>query len=247
MNSYKRVNHFNELLNKSSYINEIPDNVIVQIKSKLLEEEINVNYISVKNIKKMLKQLKLTQYYEYATIIIDKLCKEYTVEQTKLYEFVECDKNECGICMEEYTSFVKLSCSHMFCQMCIDTIINNKSNQNNDIDIFSCPMCRKSHCTKIIKTCSFIEKNLSSYEEQKNILLSEEEQKVIISMFHKVQYAFNVCKDKDRVDFLNYNFVIKKLCKIKGYNVDIPLVLSKSKLDYYENMWSKMIKHVEFD
>ena len=247
MNSYKRIDHFRELLNKSSYINENPDNVIVQIKSKLLEEEINVNYTSVKNIKKMLKQLKLTKYYEYANIIMHKLCEEYTVEQTKLYELVECDKSECGICMDEYTSFAKLSCSHIFCQTCIDTIINNKSNHDNTIDQFSCPMCRKSHCTEIIKTYSFIEKNMSSYEEQKNILLSEEEQKVLISMFPKVQYAFNICKDKDRVSFLNYNFVIKKLCNIKGYNTDIPLVLSKSKLDYYENIWSKMIQYMEFD
>lgn len=220
--TYKRLNHFEELLKtQSTQANKVPNDIIHKIEKELQSTGKDIN--DRDNIKNALKNLRLSSYYKHTTTIMNQLNKSTTFEEN-LYELIACDKDECGICMEEYTSFAKLSCSHMFCEECVNKLINNKSNK------LSCPMCRQ---TKFFGCAP-------------NKLLTEKEMDELKLMFEKVSYAFTTYCAGDRKNFLNYNFVIKKLCEIKGFNVYTPTFSSEAKQAQCEEIWSKLMKHVKF-
>lgn len=73
---YKRINHFNEWLSlfQAKESTDIPNEVYEAIINKMKQMRIiKKNRIKIKIIKQIMKQLKLTQYYEHIPHIISKL------------------------------------------------------------------------------------------------------------------------------------------------------------------------------
>ena len=73
---YKRINHFNEWLSQfqAKETTEIPAEVYDQIMKELHKNRIrDFRTLELKQMKKILKKLSLTQYYEHSTHIISKL------------------------------------------------------------------------------------------------------------------------------------------------------------------------------
>ena len=73
--AYKRINHFREILAQfqAKETTQIPDQVLEQIKQQIKKERINLEQITNKKAKEILKKLGYNKYYEHIPFIKDKL------------------------------------------------------------------------------------------------------------------------------------------------------------------------------
>ena len=73
--AYKRINHFREILAQfqAKETTQIPDSVIENIVKQLKKERIDVNNMSNKTVKDVLKKLGYNKFYEHIPFIKDKL------------------------------------------------------------------------------------------------------------------------------------------------------------------------------
>ena len=73
--AYKRINHFKEILAQfqAKETTDIPDNIIENIKNQIKKERININNLTNKETKTILKKLGYNKYYEHITFIKEKL------------------------------------------------------------------------------------------------------------------------------------------------------------------------------
>jgi len=73
--AYKRINHFREILAQfqAKETTQIPEEVLINIKSQIKKERINLKSITNKNAKDILKKLGYNKYYEHIPFIKDKL------------------------------------------------------------------------------------------------------------------------------------------------------------------------------
>jgi predicted RNA-binding Zn-ribbon protein involved in translation (DUF1610 family) len=66
-------------------------------------------------------------------------------------------------------------------------------------------------------------------------------------LFQKIQAPFNKYCPSDRKNFISYNFVFYKFCKLLGYNEFLhyfPLLKSKDKLYEQEKIWQKIMTDI---
>lgn len=73
--AYKRINHFREILAQfqAKETTQIPDEVLINIKSQIKKERINLKSVTNKKAKDILKKLGYNKYYEHIPFIKDKL------------------------------------------------------------------------------------------------------------------------------------------------------------------------------
>jgi hypothetical protein len=73
--AYKRINHFREILAQfqAKESTQIPDEIIDNIKKQIKKERINLNTITNKKTKEILKKFGYNKYYEHIPFIKDKL------------------------------------------------------------------------------------------------------------------------------------------------------------------------------
>jgi predicted amidophosphoribosyltransferase len=73
--AYKRINHFREILAQfqAKETTQIPEEVLENIKQQIKKERINVNQITDKRAKEILKKLGYNKFYEHIPFIKDKL------------------------------------------------------------------------------------------------------------------------------------------------------------------------------
>ena len=73
--AYRRINHFKEILAQfqAKETTEIPLEIIENIKNQIKKERIDINTLTNKKTKEILKKLKYNKYYEHITFIKDKL------------------------------------------------------------------------------------------------------------------------------------------------------------------------------
>ena len=73
--AYKRINHFREILAQfqAKETTQIPDEVIENIKLQVKKERMDINQITNKKAKDILKKLGYNKYYEHIPFIKDKL------------------------------------------------------------------------------------------------------------------------------------------------------------------------------
>lgn len=73
--AYRRINHFKEILAQfqAKESTDIPDDVIENIKQQIKKERVELNTLSSKRTKEILKKLGYNKYYEHITFIKDKL------------------------------------------------------------------------------------------------------------------------------------------------------------------------------
>lgn len=68
-------------------------------------------------------------------------------------------------------------------------------------------------------------------------------------MFRCIQAPFEKHKPRDRKNFLNYNYVLHKLCQLKGWNdfaQKFPLLKSRDNLYEQETIWKKICKELDW-
>jgi hypothetical protein len=73
--AYKRINHFREILAQfqAKESTQIPDEIIENIQKQIKKERINLNTITNKKTKEILKKFGYNKYYEHIPFIKDKL------------------------------------------------------------------------------------------------------------------------------------------------------------------------------
>ena len=73
--AYRRINHFKEILAQfqAKETTDIPPEIIQNIKNQIKKERIQLNKLSNKKTKEILKKLGYNKYYEHITFIKDKL------------------------------------------------------------------------------------------------------------------------------------------------------------------------------
>jgi hypothetical protein len=73
--AYKRINHFREILAQfqAKETTLIPDEIIENIKLQIKKERLDINTMSNKSTKDVLKKLRYNKYYEHIPFIKDKL------------------------------------------------------------------------------------------------------------------------------------------------------------------------------
>lgn len=86
--AYKRINHFREILSQfqAKEATDIPKEIIINIKNQIKKERINLNELTNKTTKDILKKLGYNKYYEHIPFIKDRLGIKPPVMTPKLEE-----------------------------------------------------------------------------------------------------------------------------------------------------------------
>jgi hypothetical protein len=146
---YTKKDHFRHKLDKFQGKSDL----IEKIKNKMKEMDIDI--IDSSNIRAILKELELYEWYDDIPYIMKQMVQtSFTIKEEMF---------ECPICFEEdKMSVIELDCKHKFCQSCVIKIKNTGSG------IMACPLCRKKHFIKIFNklTPEQINKLLADFDEE---------------------------------------------------------------------------------
>ena len=125
--AYKRINHFNEWLAQfqAKETTDIPEEVYKGILDELKKNKfININKLSYKNVREILKKLKFNKYYEHIPHIINILNGQKAPILTRHYEeqlrmmFKEIQTPFMTHCPAERKNFLSYSyVLHKFCEL----------------------------------------------------------------------------------------------------------------------------------
>ena len=124
--TYDRRHHFKELINqvqgKESTI--IPDNIIEQIKKEINKHKIPVEDIRKKEMRKILRTIRLTKYYEHVANILTKINPSAVItftkeEEDKLFYMFDCIQEPfIRFCPAERKNLINYNyILHKFCQI----------------------------------------------------------------------------------------------------------------------------------
>ena len=161
--AYKRANHLSEILNQfqAKESTEIDPEIYLQIKEELRIQRIHdYSKLEHKNMKKILKKLKLNKYYE--------------------------------------------------------------------------------HTHHIINTLNGVPPPTMKREQEENIK----------KMFKEIQKPFTIFRPKKRKNFLNYNYIIHKICELYSYDEFLshfPLLKSRTNLEEQDSVWKKICEYLNYD
>ncbi len=125
--AYKRINHFNELLAQfqAKESTEIPEEIFDEILGELKKERItNVEHITVKKIREILKKLKLTIYYEHVPYILNRINGKNApimtreIEEKLRFMFKEIQPSFVKHCPQDRSNFLSYSyVLYKFCEL----------------------------------------------------------------------------------------------------------------------------------
>lgn len=111
--AYKRINHFREILAQfqAKETTQIPDDVLENIKCQIKKERINLDQITNKKAKDILKKLGYNKYYEHIPFIKDKLGIKPPVMSPELEErlcnlFMDIQAPYAKYCPEDRVNFL---------------------------------------------------------------------------------------------------------------------------------------------
>tara|TARA_Y100000996_G_scaffold401540_1_gene372577 strand:+ start:69 stop:1199 length:1131 start_codon:yes stop_codon:yes gene_type:complete len=101
--AYKRINHFREILAQfqAKETTQIPDEVLLNIKLQIKKERIELNQITNKKAKEILKKLGYNKYYEHIPFIKDKMGIKPPIMSPELEETL------CNLFMEIQAPYAK--------------------------------------------------------------------------------------------------------------------------------------------
>lgn len=103
---------------------------------------------------------------------------------------------------------------------------------------------KKLELQKYYECINHIIYKLNNIQSNK-ILMTREQEENIIKMFKEICDAFLICNNGEIKIFLNYNYVIYKICELCEYSdllLLIPLIRSVKKLEYNDSIWEKICK-----
>jgi hypothetical protein len=111
--AYKRINHFREILAQfqAKETTQIPDDVLENIKTQIKKERINLEQMTNKKAKDVLKKLGYNKYYEHIPFIKDKLGIRPPVMSQELEErlcnlFMDIQAPYAKYCPEDRVNFL---------------------------------------------------------------------------------------------------------------------------------------------
>jgi len=111
--AYKRINHFREILAQfqAKETTQIPDEVLENIRLQIRKERINLEQITNKKAKDILKKLGYNKYYEHIPFIKDKLGIKPPIMSPELEEtlcnlFMEIQGPYARYCPEDRVNFL---------------------------------------------------------------------------------------------------------------------------------------------
>jgi hypothetical protein len=151
--TYKRINHFHDLLNQYESKNDnIDDSIIYTVAEQLESTNSRPTH---KNIQNVLKNNKYSKYYEQIPTIARKIKNKQIIEIKYINNNNE---YECPICLDSDVKILAIfKCNHKICNICSKKILSD--------DQIKCPLCR---------AMSLINNNNDEItSEDKNRLLNE--------------------------------------------------------------------------
>ena len=111
--AYKRINHFREILAQfqAKETTLIPDEIIENIRQQIKKERLDINTMSNKRTKEVLKKLKYNKYYEHIPFIKDKLGVKPPIMTPDLEDilcnlFIEIQSPYAKYCPEDRVNFL---------------------------------------------------------------------------------------------------------------------------------------------
>lgn len=111
--AYKRINHFREILAQfqAKETTQIPADIFENIQSQIKKERIELNTITNKKTKEILKKFGYNKYYEHITFIKDKLGIKPPVMSPELEEklcnlFIEIQRPYAKFCPDDRVNFL---------------------------------------------------------------------------------------------------------------------------------------------
>ena len=111
--AYKRINHFREILAQfqAKETTLIPDEIIQNIKQQIKKERLDINTMSNKRTKDVLKKLKYNKYYEHIPFIKDKLGVKPPIMTPELEEtlcnlFIDIQSPYAKYCPDDRVNFL---------------------------------------------------------------------------------------------------------------------------------------------
>ena len=111
--AYKRINHFREILAQfqAKETTQIPEEVLINIKSQIKKERITLKQMSNKKAKDILKKLGYNKYYEHIPFIKDKLGIKPPIMKPRLEEtlcslFMDIQKPYAKHCPDDRVNFL---------------------------------------------------------------------------------------------------------------------------------------------
>ena len=204
MSKYKYTpeDHFKYMLKRKQ--TPVPDNVIIAIKT---EFENNKWEHTIENIKKVLRKRELIEYYDRCEMI-----KKQLSESPKEQKYHQLD--ECPICFEEnLQNGLQLDCLHIFCQNCINQMINNKDK--------NCPLCRRQTIKDLLKS--------------KQPKLSDSDIDLIINAFNQINHL-STNHMLAPMDYILYK--LSKLLNIDLGYTEMP-IKNLARLSMCEQWWKQ--------
>ena len=97
----------------------------------------------------------------------------------------------CSICLDVVKEPKKLSCSHVFCKLCIDNWIKIKK---------SCPCCRTMICKKLAKKQCKIENENEKFLEHLYYIRDVYQQTNNSDMLYQVYRKIDICEECQRIN-----------------------------------------------
>ena len=80
--------------------------------------------------------------------------------------------------------------------------------------------------------------------------ISREQEENIKKMFKDIQKPFTIYRPKKRKNFLNYNYIIHKICELLEYDhflLHFPLLKSRINLEEQDLVWEKICKYKNYE
>jgi hypothetical protein len=111
--AYRRINHFKEILSQfqAKETTDIPEEIILNIKNQIKKERIDINTLTNKQTKNILKKLGYNKYYEHITFIKEKLgikppIMNVQLEETLCNLFIDIQIPYAKFCPEDRVNFL---------------------------------------------------------------------------------------------------------------------------------------------
>ena len=167
-----------------------------------------------------MKKYTYTREYHFKKLLGD-ASKKIQIKEPQKIENKYYELDECPICLEEnIKNGIKLTCNHMFCQSCIDTMIQGKDNK--------CPLCRRETIKEVLKSIGITADLCDS-----NIDL-------IMKAFSQV----NLVNREQNLPPMNY--ILYKLAQLFKINIgqDRVPIKTLTRLMYYESWWKSICDHL---
>ena len=97
----------------------------------------------------------------------------------------------CSVCLDVVKEAKELSCSHVFCKLCIDNWLRiNKS----------CPCCRTVICNKLTKFQYKIQKENVKFLEHLYYMRDVYQQSNNVDMLYQVYRKIDICEESQRIN-----------------------------------------------